>query len=168
MNMCIDIYTLSKQRTLHNIEKFLNLFCDRKAIEHREDEELSLIPLGTNEKSILSENYDAEWLKAKTVTNSIRIGLQNPHRAFAIYYPSNKKYISQVILSFTYDGYIILGLSVEESIISNPLKNAIRLLKYIKSHFFGISGFIIYEEPPPRSKAGFDLLLNSKVVNYVS
>ena len=107
----LDIYGLTKYRDLNTINAFLDLYVDRAASEDRGDEELMLLPLFPDAHPDKLENYDCE--PARTLSNIIQRGLDFPRRSFSVYLKSRQSDIHSIILSFTSDNQLILGLSID-------------------------------------------------------
>ncbi len=103
-----DVYVLSESRDKRTVEKFLNQFCFRDKIENIEEQEIAV---RKNEKY----NVEETWVKIKTISEVINFGLKESNHGFVFYISDNlKEDISHIILKFTFDGKIILGVSVKE------------------------------------------------------
>ena len=132
MGIHIDIYGITDYRNKEVIELFIAEFTDRSSVEDRGDEELMILNDTTHEQTA-SDDYT--WIKAETLTKAIETGLADASTCFTLYLGSDQPEIEQAMISFTLDGKLILGLSIEafadkDGTISNsPLaeKLAIRL-----------------------------------------
>ena len=166
MGPALNIYVLSRERNLASVDTFINGFCDRTAIEDRKDEEITAVPLGTPAESVAMDRYDSESFKAVSVTQSIKFGLDNPTRGFALYYPSSRQFLSQTILTFTIDQGIIFGASVIQPMFTHPERIAVLYLHFIARKYKGIAAGIFAELAPPRTDAHLQTLLNHGLCVY--
>lgn len=120
-----------------------------------------LLPLGiTDEENLNSDGYD--WIPAISISNVIDIGLIKPFRGFRFYLDSNQKYIRNVIITFTINGYIIFGLSIDDEI--KDIDFAKKILNNVFNEYQGINGGIFFEEPAPLSTKKFSHMLNQSEV----
>ncbi len=154
----IDIYTLTNNRDKKTIESFLSNYTDREAIEDQKDGELMILPNDRNRKSINSDEKYV-WTKAISVTNSINIGLADSENCFTMYLSSNKKDIDLVILTFTQDGKLILGLSIfeyqdDDSTIDN-YELAETLCRKIENDYSGVFSYFGLEASPANNVEEF-------------
>ncbi|MDH6309600.1 hypothetical protein M2451_001966 [Dysgonomonas sp. PFB1-18] len=153
-----DIYGLSKKRDRETIEKFLDYFCYRDEIEN----------LGKDEGIFILESEDyniqEDFIPVKTLSEVIDFGINNPNQAFAFYLSQPLKNVESVILCFTYDNQIVLGVSVEVNRIENDrfIDNsaicdqlAATIVKLTSAH----KTIMGLELPPPRSESELDELL---------
>lgn len=109
--MALDVYGLTRRRDADTINRFLDEYIDRAANTDRGDEDLMIEPLGGQ-----SEEIDWELEPSLTFSHIVERGLAYPRRAFTVYFDSLPAWhdagIEQVILGFTRDGQLVLGLSV--------------------------------------------------------
>lgn len=157
MPPCLIIYGLTKNREEGIIERFLNYYIDRKSCEDRGDEELMMLPLETDFTPNKLDNYD--WEPAKTLTHVIARGLDYPRRCFAVYLSAKDKSIDQVILKFTTDNKLILGLSVDDAGTKREnLESAKQLLNDLFQNYNCFKGLIVVEQAPFNTEREFDTL----------
>ena len=172
MTEAIDIYALTNLRDRKTIDHFLDTYVDRETSEDRNDEELSMWPLAETKDGLQSvtespsfEEYD--WEPSYTLSNVVDRGLQYPRRAFSVYLNSIDKRIDRVILCFTADNQLVLGLSIFVDIASDELENAEneelaeKVLKELMQHFNSCLGLIAYETPPPFTEREFLAMASS-------
>ena len=114
---------------------------------------MQILSIDSYESSDHDKKYYSE--PAKTLTNSIQIGLES-QKCFSIYLPSKNKKIDGVIIRFTIDNKLILGLSVDDEdekeenlIYAQQLKEIL-----IKNYNCQIS-YIAVEDPPPDNEKEF-------------
>ncbi len=165
MSPFLDIYGLTKNRDAATIDRFLDTYVDREASEDRGDEELMLAPL--DDSADLGRLEDAEWEPALTLTHSIERGLAYPRRSFTIHLKSKRADINGVILSFTKDDQLVLGLYIDDE--GMWAENALRakaLLDQLVEHCRCYLGWIVAEEPPPASEAAFRAAVAHPVTSY--
>ncbi len=111
-----DIYGLSHKRDKQTIEKFLDFYCFREKVEHREGQEIRIYK---NERYGL---YDID-IPVKTLSEVIEYGVNNSNHGFAFYISDNlKENVKDLVLKFTYDGKIIFGVSIEENLLTKDGK----------------------------------------------
>jgi hypothetical protein len=150
----LDIYGLTKYRDLNTINTFLDLYVDRAASEDRGDEDLMLLPLFSFAHPDNLDDYD--WEPARTLSNIIQRGLDFPRRSFSVYLKSRQSDIDLIILSFTSDNQLILGLSIDYwNELPETLTRAERLLKELAGQFNCHRGLIMVEGRPPVDEKEF-------------
>lgn len=137
----IDIYTISDNRNKENIEKFLLKYADRKIIETTKDFEVDIL-----------NNSEYRNIKLKSFNGLIELGLSDLKNCFTIYLSSNILEIKSVILSFTEDGKMIFGISIDEN---NNYEFAKKLSIELKSNNSGIESFFDIESIPAKSMKEF-------------
>jgi hypothetical protein len=152
----LDIYCLTKLRNAEMIDRFIDLYVDRDLSEDRGDEELSIhrldAPLDFDDGELASE-----WELAHTLSHSIQRGLDYPRRCFTLYLKSKQAEFTRVILHFTADDRIILGLCIDdEGAQPKNLERAKTLLTTLRTEFSGDRGLILVEQPPPDSEQIFE------------
>ena len=104
---------------------------DRGRHEDMGDEEIMMLPLGRQEwgrKYLLPEvheramrddeeyrrqYHEPEWEDAVSLANVVRIGLDYPRRSFTVYLRPKESGLEHVILSFTADDLLLLGVAVD-------------------------------------------------------
>lgn len=150
----LDIYGITKHRDEATINRFVEKYVDRHASEDRGDEELMLLHNNTTMHS--SNPMDYDWEPALTLTHIIHRGLMTPRRAFTVYLSPQDKNLVGIILSFTADNQLVLGLSIDDEgkQIAN-FEKAKTLLSDLICNFECDAGLILVEEPPPMSKEEF-------------
>lgn len=153
MSPCLDIYGLTTTRDRPIIQAFLDEYVDQVASDDRGDEDLMLMPLIPRDAGGL-DAYD--WEPARSLAHIIERGLDYPRRAFNAYLRSRREDVDQVILGFTADDMLVLGLSIEdEGAKPENEQRATNLLDELMTSFHCHMGTILVESPPPRSEEGF-------------
>lgn len=154
MPPCLDVYGLTRHRDAATIDRFLNAYVDRAKSEDRGDEELMLerllpIPPGTGDDAF-------EWEPALTLSRIVERGLAFPRRAFTVYLAPTAGIQPSVVLSFTADDQLILGLEIDdEGARPENERRARELLAQLVERYACHCGLILIEEHPPRSEAAF-------------
>jgi len=115
----LDIYGLTKHRDTATIDRFLDTYVDRAKSWARGDEELMMEPLPlthpeTGEESAEWESTAFEWEPALTLSHLIERGLASPRRAFTVSLAPKRGDLTSVILSFTADDQLILGVAIDD------------------------------------------------------
>jgi hypothetical protein len=150
----LDIYCLTKLRDAETINLFFDRYIDRIQNEDRGDEELMILKIDADPDSEESQNY--EWEPAITLSHAITRGLDRPRRCFTLYLKSQKTEFSRVILSFTTDDKMILGLCIDDAGAKpKNLARAKELLSMMVEEFGGYRGLILVEDPPPDNEEVF-------------
>ena len=148
MPPCLDIYVMTRARTQTAVDRFLDAYVDRVASEDRGDEELMMLPLGAHTPDPPVGDWD--WQPVRTLTQAIAFGLARPYRAFTLYMQPRSSSIDRVVLAFTAEGQVVLGLSIDDPDGSaEKLSEAKFLLAELASAFSAHSGFVACELPPP-------------------
>ena len=151
-----EVYVLTRRRDEETVNRFLDEYVDREASEGTGDEELNMGPLEGDEQLIYHrswswENYD--WGPARTLTEAMRLGLDNPRRAFDLRLePMSSEYL-QVALGFTTDDQLVLGIELADW--PEQVHQALQLLRYLMQEYEGVLGMISFLEFTPRSEAEF-------------
>ena len=160
--MALDVYGLTRHRDAATIDHFLDEYVDRAANADRGDEELMLEPLVTPPAGA---EWHWEWEPSSTLTHIVERGLAYPRRAFTTYFSClpyhEQRGIERVILAFTRDDRLVLGLSV--SVGYNMLEaewdageaHAHELLTHLATTYQCHLGLILLETPPPDTEAEF-------------
>ncbi len=151
-----DIYGFSEQRDRKTIETFLSYF---SYIEDNENIEKQEIVVYKNEKY----NTEETWTQITTLTEVIDFGLQNQNFGFSFYIGENlKQEINHIILTFTFDGKIIFGISVQKDRKANNGKlidnydKALEIEKIMVELTNSIKTSIQFEYPPSSDEEEFD------------
>lgn len=91
-------------------------------------------------------------------------GLDVPRRSFTLYLTAKHTELSRVVLGFTRDDKLVLGVSVDdEGELPEKLVIARRWLRSLASDFGCLFGAIFVEEPPPDSEEAFLAALRGEV-----
>ena len=150
----LNIYGLTKHRDEATINRFLDTYADRFASEDRGDEQLMMLPLGTSSDIQTFDDY--EWEPAQSLTHIIQRGTEYPRRAFTVYLSPKHNEISRVILSFTSDDQLVIGLGIDdEGMRPERERQAKTLLQQIVERYACHAGLITSEMPPPLSEPAF-------------
>lgn len=150
----LDIYGLTKHRDATTLDCFLNAYVDRANSEDRGDEELMVerlppVPPGAG-------NNAFEWEPSLTLSHIIERGLAFPRRAFTVYLAAKQADQPRVVLSFTADDQLILGLAIDdEGARPENERKARELLARLVEEYGCHLGLILVEDPPPRSETAF-------------
>ncbi len=153
--MNYNIYGLTTQRNRQILDLFIDHYCNRSDVEDRKDEELMIL------KKTLPETCDKDsethyWKKSDNLTNHFNIGLEPKNHCFALYIDAIKPDINQVIIKFTSDGKLILGLCVDAGENGDkPLAEAIKTLNELKRNYGINADLILIETPPPDNEVQF-------------
>jgi hypothetical protein len=150
----LDIYGITQYRDKATISQFFDKYVDRFASENRGDEELMLLPLTTSKEHLAVNGY--EWEPAYTLTHIVERGLQYPRRAFTVYLLPKDKEFDRIILSFTLDNQLIVGLAIDdEGMQQENIQRARILLDGLMEDFKCHAGLVVCENPPPVSESEF-------------
>lgn len=154
MPPALDIYCLTKRRDADTINSFIDRFMDPSESEDREDEELMIRKLDAPPCADGEQDY--EWELALTLSHALQRGLAYPRRSFNLYLKAKQQDIDQVILGFTTDDQLVLGLSIDDA-EEKPenLERAKELLSLLAEDYGGHRGLILMEQPPPNSEEMF-------------
>lgn len=147
----IDIYSMTRHRDAATINRFIDNYVDRLKSEDRGDEEIMLVPLAGLPVPLSLQSFD--WEPALTLTHIIERGLDYPRRAFTVYLSSKREDIHSIILGFTTDNQLVLGLSIDDE--SEKAENEVIakiLLEKLMTEFDCHAGIIRAETPPPTSE----------------
>ena len=160
----LDIYALTRQRDRATIERFLDEYGDRAADEERGDEELLLenpvyfTENWTGQRSGPFPETAWEYEPAYTLSHIIERGLDHPRRAFTAYLTAKAPDLDRIILAFTRDDQLVLGLAIddadEEARPENDVK-AKALLAHLMQAYGGHAGLILVEDYPPMGEREF-------------
>ena len=144
----LDIYVVSRARNRKTIERFLQEYVDLDASQDRGDEDLMMVPFGVTETPDAAELWD--WEPAKNLKHVVQRGLDEPHRAFAVYLKPRDSSLTSVTMAFRTDGCAIFGLSIDDE--GMKPENAMRarsLLHTLADAYEGERGWIGIEMPAP-------------------
>ena len=128
-----DIYVVTSDRSENCIHKFLSRYADLTTENERTD--FSIIVAGKEEA-----------VETGTLADTIAYGLSDKLRSFALYFNSAVRELKSVMLFFTSDEKLVLGLSVEYD--SDSDEEAERVLAMLKTEFKTTLGAIAFENPP--------------------
>jgi len=161
----LNIYSITNQRDESTINRFIDTYVDRGKSENRENEELMLIPLIASKNHLDLNEYD--WEPSRTLTHNIKRGLDYPRRAFTVYLEPKDLELDSVILSFTTDDQLILGLAIDdEGMRPENKQRAKKLLDELMHDFNCHAGLIVVDIPPPTDQVEF-LSLSSSAFNVL-
>lgn len=161
----LDIYGLTRLRDRETIDRFIDTYVDRAASEDRADEELMLEPESATDGS--ASMSDVSWEPALTLTHIVERGLQYPRRSFTVYLTARDKQFERVILSFTVDDQLIVGLAIDDA--GKQPQNAQRaraLLAGLMRDFDCHAGLIVVETPPAASEGEFVSQSSAPLTDY--
>jgi hypothetical protein len=158
----LDIYALTRHRDHATIERFLNEYVDRVAAEERGDGDILLEnPAYFTEDWIDQQSGSIpamawEWEPAYTLSHIIERGLDQPRRAFPVYLTAKAPDLDGVILAFTRDDQLVVGLSIDDE--GAQPENEVRakaLLAYLMVTYRCHAGLIVLEDKPPQGEREF-------------
>lgn len=153
MPPCLDAYVVSGSREREVLEQFLSHYVNRAASEDRGNEELMLLPLGLASPP---PGFDAwEWLPARTLENILDVALAIPFRAFTVYLKAASSEHYGASLTFTSDGQVILGVSLDDDGSDGVFERAKAEVQFMAKHYHGHSGCVVLEAAPPLSTEDF-------------
>jgi hypothetical protein len=152
----LDIYCLTKLRNAETIDRFIDLYVDSDLSEDLGDGDIMIrsldVPLDYDDGGL-----SVEYELAHTFSHCIQRGLDYPRRCFTLYLRPKQADFTGVILQFTADDRIILGLSIDDTGAEpKNLERAKVLLNTLRSEFSGDRGLILVEQPPPDSEQIFE------------
>jgi hypothetical protein len=158
----LDIYALTRHRDRATIERFLNEYVDRVAAEERGDEDLLLENPAyftedwTGQRSGPIPETAWEWEPAYTLSHIIERGLDHPRRAFTVYLTAKAPDLDRIILAFTRDDQLVLGLAIDDEGAQpeNEIK-AKALLARLMEAYGCHAGLILVEHYPPKGEREF-------------
>ena len=151
----LDIYGLTRHRDEATIARFLDAYIDPAANEDRGDEDLLLEALPpAGEDPAGQPKYESE--PAISLSHSLQRGLDYPRRSFTLYLEAKDPSLDRVILSFTNDDQLVVGLSIlDDDPGEGPDRRARDLLNELAQRFDCHRGVVLLEEYPPDSEAAF-------------
>ncbi len=159
---CIDLYVLTDKRTEATVQKFLNAYVDVERERAKREFELQMAKLNGFTKNSSQEASEYEYKFVDSFDAALEEGFKEPWRAFSLYCKSSKPELCDTIITFTSDGKLVLGLSVDYADESEII------LRQTKKHLLALSGmfetrlgFTAVEYVPPTSEALFIDALNS-------
>ncbi len=157
--MALDVYGLTRRRDAATLNQFVDEYVDRVASANRGDEELILKPLD-------AQSAGWERVPARSNDHILEVGLSYPRRAFVAYFTALSKHhqtgIERVIVGFTQDNQLALGLSVyggqsgdsKDDEDYHELRARMVLARIVETYDCHI-GLILLESPPPASEREF-------------
>jgi hypothetical protein len=158
----LDIYALTWHRDRATIERFLDEYADRVANEERDDEELMLESPAffgedrTGQPPVAIPETAYEWEPVRTLSHIVDRGLAHPRRAFTVYLKAKAPDIDRIILTFTRDDHLVLGLAIDDEGAQpeNEVK-AKALLARLMATYRCHAGLIMVEHYPPQGEREF-------------
>lgn len=152
----LDIYAFTKHRDRATIERFLDEYVDRAAAEDRGDEDILL-----ENPAYFTQDWAGQWSgpspdqawetePAYTLSHIIDRGLAHPRRAFTAYLQASVPGVDGVILAFTRDDQVVLGVAIDDpgAQPENEIK-AKELLAHLMETYRCHAGLIVVEKYPP-------------------
>lgn len=150
----LDMYGITKYRDRSTINRFIDKYVDRTKSENRGDEELMLVPLTTSANNLELHQY--EWEPAQTLTHIVERGLEYPRRGFTVYLVPKDTDFDRIILSFTTDDQLVVGLAIDdEGMQPANEQKAKKLLDELIQDFHCHLGLVMVESPPPQDESEF-------------
>src|SRR5260370_807014 len=153
----LEIYARTRDGGRVAIERFLNEYVDWVAAEERGDEDM----LWENPARLTEEwagqgsgripETAWEWEPAYTLSHIIERGLDHPRRAFTVYLTAKAPDLDRIILAFTRDDQLVLGLAIDDEGAQpeNEIK-AKALLARLMEAYGCHAGLILVEHYPLR------------------
>lgn len=155
--MYLDIYVLTGKRNESTILKFIDQYVNQQKLSEEIIEyDLLVLPEGRTSFN----NVEKEELIHCSVSSKqalIELGLEKDTTCFWVYLPPlNKEKHDSIILQFTSDGYVVLGITVwaykdYEGGTSN-MDFAIQLRDQLYEEYEGIMKTIQSFQPPPNNR----------------
>jgi hypothetical protein len=158
MSVELDAYILTRHRDAATIGRFLDGYIDRLANEDRADEDLLMetLPIASG---ATDQPVTYEWEPALTLSHSVQRGLDYPRRAFPLYLRPKNPAIDTVIVGFTRDDLLVLGLTILEERLDaaddTAERQARQLVHELARDYEGYLGVVLVDDPPPLSEADF-------------
>jgi hypothetical protein len=158
----LDIYALTRHRDRATIERFLDEYADRVANEERDDEELMLESPAffgedwTGQPPVAIPETAYEWEPARTLSHIVDRGLDHPRRAFTVYLGAKAPDMERIILAFTRDNQLVLGLAIDDE--GEQPENEVKakaLLGHLMATYQCHAGLIVVEHYPPQGEREF-------------
>ena len=164
MSQWIDIYTLVNERNELLLLEFINTYIDLNINNDLEDTDLMILPLNANNPDELLNINDWDWEPAISITHSIKRGLDFPRRSYALYLNPNNTEVLRIIIQFTTDDKMIVGISIDETKDTKyDYKNARNKLNDLMIKFNSNKGFFGIEVAPPQNELEFINVMNSNL-----
>lgn len=164
----LDIYALTRHRDRATIERFLDEYGDRAADQERGDEDLMLenpavfgadwIGQRTGQPPEALPETAYEWELARTLSHIVDRGLDYPRRAFTVYLTAKAPELDRIILAFTRDDQLVLGLAIDDADEAARPENEVKakaLLGRLMEAYGGHAGLILVEHYPPQGEREF-------------
>lgn len=151
----LNLYIITTKRNKATILSFINNVKKNKLLKLLNDE-LMVVPLDFIGDLEQIDDYD--WISINNINDVIEFGSLHPPRAFSCYLSINDDKINGIILGFTVDNYLILGLSLQDS--DQNYEYAKELLKELLINYGATSGGVFVEQIPALSKDLFEKYLN--------
>ena len=126
-----DIYIVTNDRRKACIDRFLSKYADLTTAKMRTDFEVRV---------------GDEYVETGTLADTIAYGLADDQRDFVVYFDSAVSGLKSVMLFFTPDGKLVLGLSTEHD--ENSDEEAGRVLAMLKTDFNVTLGVVSLETHP--------------------
>lgn len=126
-----DIYVVTDDRSKTCVDKFLSKYADLANASVRTDFEV---------------RDGSSYVETGTLTNTIAYGLADKRRCFVVYLDSAVSGLKSVIVFFTLDGKLVLGLSIEYD--ENSDEEAAHVLAMLKAEFNADLGVVSFETHP--------------------
>ncbi len=126
-----DIYIVTDDRSEACVDKFLSKYADLANASVRTDFEV---------------RDGSSYVETGTLTNTIAYGLADKRRSFVVYFDSAVSGLKSVIVCFTPDGKLVLGLSIEYD--ENSDAEAAHVLAMLQAEFNVDLGVVSLETHP--------------------
>src|SRR5260370_2898771 len=158
----LEIYARTRDGGRVAIERFLNEYVDWVAAEERGDEDM----LWENPARLTEEwagqgsgripETAWEWEPAYTLSHIIERGLDHPRRAFTVYLTAKAPDLDRIILAFTRDDQLVLGLAIDDEGAQpeNEIK-AKALLARLMEAYGCHARLILVQNYPPKGERAF-------------
>lgn len=145
MPPCLDVYGLADARTLDAAWSFVSRWAAPEEFERPWTIALDGAPAAAGER------------QAANLRAALGLGLDDPRQWYTLYLKSrDEKQAYRAMLTFTRDGKLVLGLSVDDAEEGPaPLLAARKLLETLKAEHGCRLGFVAGEESPPGDETEF-------------
>ncbi len=150
----LNLYILTTNRNKNIILSFISEIESNNELKLMNDE-VMVVPPNYNGDLERIEEYD--WIPVTNINDVIELGSLNPSRSFSCYLKINNEKIRSIIIGFTVDSHLILGLSLGNS--DENYEYSKKLLSSLFIKYNGISGGIFIEQFPALSKDLFEKYL---------
>jgi hypothetical protein len=169
---CIDIYGLTRTRTIAAVKRFVIDYApDAKAMHDIEilltTKEFHSRPFASAE-DLIQASQDEPEEKFATLDDAVAFGIENTDAGFVLYLDGEaveRGIDCRANVTFTYDGQLVFGLGIDDpDEDEKTLARANRLLQELVKQHGCHRGLIAVEHPPPLDATDFDAVQHALAV----